>query len=163
MIETSQQTYLIAAAVVVLGLTILVFFAQEGISTSKLYQQGVTLYQDKNYQEAEVAFRQVLTRHPSNDLVRLLLGDVLMQQDQLEDATAQFTELINRTSKNGDAYLRLGIALLKQDKSEDATAAFSKARDLFKVQRNPQKADQIAQLLQQMNESRSEDKDEAKG
>ena len=163
MIETSQQTYLIAASVVVLGLTVLVFFVQEGISTPKLYRQGVSFYQDKNYQEAEVAFRQVLARHPSNDMVRLLLGDALMQQDQLEDATAQFTELINRTSKNGDAYLRLGIALLKQDKLEDALAAFEKARDLFKAQRNPQKADQIAQLLQQMNESRSENRDAAKG
>lgn len=155
MIETSQQTYLIAAAVVGLGLTILGFIVWEGMSTSKLYRQGVALYQDKNYQAAEVAFRQVVSRHPSNDMVRLLLGDVLVQQNKLEEAINQFRELINRTSKNGDAYLRLGIALVKQDKLEDAITAIEKARDLFKAQRNPQKADQIAQLLQQMNESRS--------
>lgn len=153
MVETSQQTYLIAAAVVGLGLAILGFFVREGISTSKLYRQGVTLYQDGDYQGAEMAFRQVLSRHPSNDVVHLLLGDILMQQDKPEEAIAQFTELIRRTPKNADAYLRLGTALVKQDKLKDALTALATARDLFKAQRHTQKADQIEQLLQQMNES----------
>jgi exonuclease VII small subunit len=40
--------------------------------------------------------------------------------------------------------------LSKQDKLEEAIAALEKARDLFKAQRNSQKADQIEQLLQQL-------------
>jgi TolA-binding protein len=150
MLETSQQFYLIAAFVVVLGLTIFGFFMREGVATSNIYQKGVKLYQEKDYKGAESAFRNVLSRHPSNDMVHLLLGDVLMQEDKLEEAIAQFREVIRRAPKNVDAYLRLGNALVKQDKLAEAIASVEKARDLFKAQRNPQKANQIDQLLQQM-------------
>jgi len=152
--ETSQQTYWIAAAVVGLGFTVLGFFVREGFSTSKLYRRGVELYQRKDYQAAEMAFRQVLARHPSNDMVHLLLGDVLMQQNQLEAAGSEFTALIARTPKNADAYLRLGTVLVKQNKLEDGITALEKAQDLFKAQRNSQKAEQIAQLLEQMQAQR---------
>ena len=73
-----------------------------------------------------------------------------MQQDKLEEAIAQFREVIRRAPKNVDAYLRLGNALVKQDKLAEAIASVEKARDLFKAQRNPQKANQIDQLLQKM-------------
>lgn len=155
MVETPQQIYLIAAAVVGVGLTILVFFLREAIATSKTYRQGVTLYQKKDYLGAEVAFRNVLSRHPSNDMVHLLLGDVLMQLDKLEEAIAEFRELIRRTPKNVDAHLRLGTALIKQHKPEEAFAALEKARDLFKAQRDTQKADRIEQLLQQISPPQS--------
>ena len=155
MVETPQQIYLIAAAVVGVGLTILVFFLREAIATSKTHRQGIALYQKKDYLGAEVAFRNVLSRHPSNDLVHLLLGDVLMQQDMLEEAIAEFRELIRRTPKNVDAHLRLGTALIKQHKPEEARAALEKARDLFKAQLNTQKADQIEQLLQQISPPQS--------
>lgn len=151
MFITPQQSYVIAATVVGLGLIILVIIVREGVSTSNLYRQGVALYQGKDYEGAEVAFRQVISRHPSNDVVRLLLGDALRQQDRLEEAIAQFTELIRRTPKNVDAHLSLGTTLLKQDKLEDATVALEKARDLFKAQRNTQKANQVDQLLQQLS------------
>ncbi len=144
---TPQQTYLLAAAVVGLGLTILGFFLREGIATSNSYRQGVTLYQQKDYKGAEAAFRQVISRHPSNDIVHLLLGDVLMQLDLPEEAIAQFREVIRLSPKNVDAHLRLGNVLSKLDLLEEAIAALKTARDLYKAQGNTQKADQIEQLL----------------
>ncbi len=156
MLETPQQIYfIVAVAVVVLGLTILGYFIREWISTSKGYEKGVTLYKEKDYKSAEAAFRDVLSRHPSNDMVHLLLGDVLMQQGKLEDATTELQELIERAPKNVDAYLKLGTALVKQDKIEQAIAALEKARDLFMSQRNPQKAASVEQLLQEINTQRS--------
>jgi len=156
MLETPQQIYFIAAvAVVVLGLTVLVFFVQEWVATSKVYAKGITLYQEKEYKGAEAAFRNVLSRHPSNDMVHLLLGEVLMQQDKLEDAIIEFQGLISRAPKNVDAQLKLGIALIKQEKLDEAIAALETARELFKAQRNPQKANQVNQLLQQVNAQRS--------
>lgn len=156
MVEMPQQIYfIVAVAVVVLGLTILGYFVREWISTSNGYEKGISLYKEKDYKGAEAAFRNVLSRHPSNDMVHLLLGDILMQQDKLEDATTEFQELISRAPKNVDAYLKLGTALIKQDKIEEAIAALEKARDLFKAQRNPQKADSVEQLLQEINTHRS--------
>lgn len=151
MTEMPQQTYLVAAAVVGLGLTILGFFVREAITTSSNYQRGINLYQQKDYKLAEEAFRKVLSRHPSNDMVHLLLGEVLMQQDKVEESISEFKELISRTPKNVDAYLRLGSALVKQDNLEEAIAALEKARDLFKAQRNTKKAEQVDQLLQQIH------------
>lgn len=149
--EMPQQTYVIAATVVGLVLTILGFFVREAITTSSTFKQGVTLFKERDYKGAEVAFRKVISRHPSNDMVHLLLGDVLMQLDLPEEAIAQFREVIRLTPKNVDAHLRLGTALMKQDNLEEAIAALEKARDLFKAQRDTQKADQIDQLLQQIS------------
>ena len=155
MVEPQQIYFIVAVAVVVLGLTILGYFVREWIATSKGYEKGVALYQEKDYKGAEAAFRDVLSRHPSNDMVHLLLGDVLMQQGKLEEATTELQELIERAPKNVDAYLKLGTALVKQDKIEAAIAALEKAKDLFMSQRNPQKADSVEQLLQEINTHRS--------
>jgi TolA-binding protein len=141
---------LIAIAVVGIGLTILGFFVRDGIVTSNIYKQGVKLYQEKNYKGAEAAFRLVISRHPSNDVVRLLLGDSLMQQDKLEDARAVFQELSDRAPKNVDTRLRLGMALVKLGKLDEAVSVLEAARDLLKAQRNPQKAESVEQLLQQI-------------
>ncbi|HCF28457.1 MAG TPA: hypothetical protein DEV81_14940 [Cyanobacteria bacterium UBA11049] len=146
---------LIAIAVVGIGLTILGFFVREGIVTSSIYKQGVKIYQQKDYKGAEATFRQVISRHPSNDVVRLLLGDCLMQQDKLEDATAVFQELSDRAPKNVDARLRLGIALVKQDKLDEARGTLETARDLLLAQRNTQKAESVEQLLQQIGTQQS--------
>ena len=146
---------LIAIAVVGIGLTILGFFVRDGIVTSNIYKQGVKIYQDKDYKGAEAAFRQVISRHPSNDVVRLLLGDSLIQQDKLEDARAVFQELSDRAPKNVDARLRLGIALVKLGKLDEAVSVLEAARDLLKAQRNPQKAESVEQLLQQIGTQQS--------
>jgi len=151
MVEMPQQVYFLAAAVVGVGLVILGLFVREGIVTSNTFRKGVALYQQKDYKDAEVAFREVISRHPSNDVVHLLLGDILLQKDLPEQAIAQFREVIRLNSKNVDAYLRLGNALLKQDKLEEAIAALKTARDLFKAQRNLKKSEQIDRLLQQVS------------
>lgn len=150
MMETPDFS-LLAIAVVGIGLTILGWFVREGIITSNIYKQGVKLYQEKNYKDAEAAFRQVISRHPSNDVVRLLLGEVLMQQDKLDEAVVVFKELIDRADKNVDAHLRLGSAFLKQDKLDEAKASLSTARDLLLAQRNTQKAQSVEQLLEQIS------------
>lgn len=147
--------YLLAIVVVGIGLTVLGFFMREGVVTSNIYKQGVKLYQEKDYKGAETAFRQVICRHPSNDVVRLLLGDVLMQQDKLEEAIAQFKDLIDRAPKNVDAYLRLGMLLVKQGKLEEAIATLETARDLFITQRQNQKAETVEQLLQEISTQQS--------
>lgn len=147
--------YLLAIVVVGIGLTVLGFFMREGVVTSNIYKQGVKLYQEKDYKGAEAAFRQVISRHPSNDVVRLLLGDVLMQQDKLEEAIAQFKDLIDLAPKNVDAYLRLGMLLVKQDKLEEAIASLETARDLFIAQRQNQKAETVEQLLQEISTQQS--------
>ena len=124
MVETSQQVYFTAVAVVSLILATLGYFLLKTLTTSFIFQKGITLYQQRDYQGAEAAFRRVIERQRSNDMVRLLLGNTLFEQNKLDEATCVFQELIDRSPKNVDAYLRLGEILIKQGKLEDATTVF---------------------------------------
>ncbi len=151
MVETSGQTHLIAAVVVAASLIALAFFVWEGITMSSLYDRGVKLYQEKDYKSAELVFIKVLSRHPSNDVARLLLGESLTGQNKLEEAVTQFTTLISRAPKNAEAQVRLAMALMKLEKVESATLSLQKAQDLYKSQRNEQKSQQIEQLLQSIS------------
>jgi TolA-binding protein len=125
MVETSQPVYFIAVAVVGISLTILGFLLWKTFATSNLFQKGLTLYKQRDYEGAEAAFRQVMKRQHSNDMVRLLLGNVLLEQDKLTEATPVFRELIERSPKNIDAYLRLGEALIKQGQVRRGDACVS--------------------------------------
>ena len=147
----SEQTHLIAAVVVAASLIALTFFVWEGITMSSLYDHGVKLYQEKEYKSAESVFIKVLSRHPSNDVARLLLGESLTGQNKLEEAVTQFTTLISRAPKNAEAQVRLAMALMKLEKVESATLSLQKAQDLYKSQRNDRKSQQIEQLLQSIS------------
>jgi TolA-binding protein len=146
--ETSQLTYFLAVAVVGISLTLLGFFLGKTFVASNFFKKGVALYKQKDYAGAEAAFLQVIQRHRTNDMARLLLGNALMAQDKIDEATPIFRELIERSPKNVDAYLRLGDTLMKQDKIEEAIAVLQKARNLYKAGTTEQQ--QLDQLIQEM-------------
>lgn len=139
---------LAATLIVFLSVCLLIYFAVKTLITSNRFQKGVTLYQQKDYKGAEAAFRRVMDINSTNDVVHLLLGDCLMQQDRTEEAMAQFKDVIERAPKKVDAYLRLSNALMQQGNKTEAVANLEKARDLFKAQRQQQKAEQVDKLLQ---------------
>ena len=154
MMEASGNR-LIAAAVVVVSLMALAFFVWEGINMSSLYNRGIKLYQEKDYKSAESVFVKILTRHPSNDIARLLLGESLARQNKLEEAVAQFTILIERAPKNAEVQVQLAMVLMKLEKSEYAISSLERAQELYKSQRNEQKSAQIEQLLQNISPSKN--------
>lgn len=139
---------LAATLIVFFSVCLLIYFAVKTLITSNRFQKGVTLYQQKDYKNAEAAFRQVIDINSTNDVVHLLLGDCLMQQDRTEEAMTEFKDVIERAPKKVDAYLRLSNALMQQGNKTEAVANLEKARDLFKAQRLPQKAEQVDKLLQ---------------
>ncbi|MFB8791947.1 MAG: tetratricopeptide repeat protein [Potamolinea sp.] len=114
MLETQSQLDFLAAAVVGISLAILAFLLSKTVITSSIFKKGVNLYNQKDYKNAEAAFRKVIKLQRTNDMVRLLLGNTLLEQDKLEDAASVFQELISRSPKNIDAYLSLGEVLIKQ-------------------------------------------------
>lgn len=142
----------IAIATVISSIVILVYFAWKTLITSNSFQQGVTLYQQEDYKGAEAVFRQVISLNSTNDMVHLLLGDALRQQGKLEEATQQFQEVIRRAPKKVDAYLRLSNVLMQQEQKEEAIVTLQQASDLFQKQRQPQKAEQIQQLLSRLTQ-----------
>lgn len=139
-----------AIAVVILAIALLIYFSAKTLITSNLFQQGVTLYQKEDYPGAEAIFRQVISINSTNDVVRLLLGDVLTQQGNLESAAEIFGEVINRSPKYADAYLRLSNVLMQQEKREEAIKNLQLAKDLLQKQRQTEKVEKITQLLDKM-------------
>lgn len=151
--EISNSGNLIAVIVVTSSICILIYFAVKTLITSNRFQKGLTLYQQKDYKNAETAFRGVISMNSTNDVVHLLLGDCLMQQQQIEEAQAQFQDVITRAPKKADAYLRLSNALMLQGNKIDAVVNLEKARDLLTAQRQPQQAEKITKLLQSLKDN----------
>ncbi|MGI8502703.1 MAG: tetratricopeptide repeat protein [Hassallia sp.] len=139
-----------AIVVVILAIGILIYFSVKTLITSNLFQEGVNLYQKEDYPGAEAVFRKVISINSTNDVVRLLLGDVLTQQGNLESAAEIFGEVINHSPKYADAYLRLSNVLMQQEKREEAIKNLQLAKDLLQKQRQTEKVERITQLLDKM-------------
>jgi TolA-binding protein len=150
MFETFQPSSILAVIVVISSLVLLGYFSWKTLRTSNLFQKGIKLYQQENYKNAEAAFRQVIAINSTNDVVRLLLGDTLMQQGKVEEATQQFQDVINRAPKKVDAYLRLSNALMRLEKKESAIITLEQARDLLQAQRQSQKLDEVNRILEKL-------------
>jgi TolA-binding protein len=149
----SSNNNLVAVIVVTSSVFILIYFAWKTLITSNRFQKGLTLYQQKDYKNAEAAFREVISINSTNDVVHLLLGDCLMQQEQVSEAIAQFQDVITRAPKKADAYLRLSNALMLQGNKTAAVANLEKARALLTAQRQPQQAQKISKLLESLGET----------
>ncbi|MFM2061930.1 MAG: hypothetical protein RLZZ507_1600 [Cyanobacteriota bacterium] len=150
MLDNSPLGNIISISFVVTSIGFLIYFAWKTLITSNLYQKGVTLFQAKDYDGAEAAFRQVIAINATNDVVRLLLGDLLNHQGKIEEAKQVFSDVINRSSKNPDAYLRLANILLLQNHREEAIKNLQTSKALFQKQRQPQKAATIDKILKEI-------------
>ncbi|MEA5616504.1 DUF2759 family protein [Cronbergia sp. UHCC 0137] len=150
MLEDLQITNIFAIGLVVVSISLLGYFSVKTLITSNSFQQGIKLYQAKDYQGAEAAFRKVIAINSTNDVVRLLLGDLLNNQGKTDEAKELFTQVINRSPKNADAYLRLANILLLQEKQEEALKNLEQSKALFQKQRQPEKAQTIAKIIQQV-------------
>ncbi|MDZ7958466.1 MAG: tetratricopeptide repeat protein [Aulosira sp. DedQUE10] len=151
MLETFQTSEIFAILLVVSSIALLIYFAVKTLITSNLFQKGVNLYQEQDYEGAEAAFRQVISLNSTNDMVRLLLGDVLNQQGKIAESKEWFEDVIRRSPKNPQAYLRLANVLMQQEQREAAKTNLQLAQDLLRKQRQPEKADKVAHLLAKMN------------
>ena len=148
--ENSQLSNIIAISSVTVSISFLIYFAVKTLITSNLFQKGVNLFQAKDYAGAEAAFRQVIAINSTNDVVRLLLGDLLNHQGKIEEAKEVFNDVITRSPKNPDAYLRLANIQLLQDEKAEALQNLQTSKALFQKQRQPQKAATIEKILKEI-------------
>lgn len=150
MLENSQLSNIIAISLVTVSIGFLIYFAVKTLITSNLFQKGVNLFQAKDYAGAEAAFRQVIAINSTNDVVRLLLGDLLNHQGKIEEAKEVFNDVITRSPKNPDAYLRLANIQLLQDEKAEALQNLQTSKALFQKQRQPQKAATIEKIMKEI-------------
>ncbi|MBH8554710.1 tetratricopeptide repeat protein [Nostocaceae cyanobacterium CENA357] len=151
MLENFQGTDVLAIIAVIVSIAFLGYFAWKTLITSNFFQKGINLYEQKDFQGAEAAFRKVMSINSTNDVVRLLLGDVLIQQGEVKEAKELFEEVIQRSPKNPDAYLRLANILMQENQQSAAKTNLQAAKDLLQKQRQPERAKKVAQLLDQIS------------
>ncbi|WP_017655776.1 tetratricopeptide repeat protein [Fortiea contorta] len=151
MLEALPITNIFAIIIVVSSIILLIYFAGKTLITSNFFQTGVNLYQQKDYPGAETAFRKVISLNSTNDVVRLMLGDVLTQQGKTAEARTWFDEVIRRSPKNPQGYLRLANLLMQQNQLEAAKTNLQQAKDLLQKQRQPEKAAQITHILDKIS------------
>jgi len=79
------------------------------------------------------------------------LGNILTRQNQPEEAIVAYREAIRRQPNDASAYYNLGVILYYQDQLKDAVRPLKRARDLYRVQGNIDKAEQVDQLIEQID------------
>ena len=150
MLENLQLNTILPAVIVLSSISLLIYFAVKTLRTSNLFQKGLNLYKEKDYENAEAVFRQVTSINVSNDVVRLLLGDALLKQGKVDEAIEKYQDVITRAPKKADAYLRLSRIYMQQEKQSEAIEYLQKAKEVLQ-KRQPEKAEEVSQLLEKLN------------
>ncbi len=145
-----EPSSIFAGIVVISALALLGYFAWKTLVTANLYQKALNLYQEKDLPAAEAVLHQIIAINSTNDVVRLLLGDVLMQQEKVEEAIEVYVDIQTRSPKNPDAWVRLAQVEMRKEKPELAKSYLEKAKELLQKQRQPERAERIGKLLEKM-------------
>lgn len=97
--------------------------SMDGGSTDSL-KQGVGLYNEKKFAEAEAVFQDVLTQQPDNDRALKFAGLVALRQQKYDQAIDRFHRLSQRTDlfSNPGTFLE-AIALLQRNLPMDKSQA----------------------------------------
>jgi tetratricopeptide (TPR) repeat protein len=151
MLENPQINTILPVIIVISSISLLIYFAVKTLRTSNLFQKGLDLYQQKDYENASDVFGKVTEINSTNDVVRLLLGDSLLKQGKVEAAIQKYQEVIERAPKKADAYLRLSRIYMQQEKQSEAIEYLQKAKEVLQ-KRQPEKAEEVNQLLEKLNQ-----------
>ena len=80
----------------------------EAVPTSERLQEAIAYYNERNYEDAIVAFNRLLKEEPGQTQVLALLGTAYLRNNMVEEAVATFTKLKQAEPDNVLAYENLG-------------------------------------------------------
>lgn len=99
-------------------------------SKRSLNNDGVDLYKEKKFADAEVKFKKSLEKDPELFQGHYNLGDAYYKQGRYDEAIQSYKNSIGLTDdkeKKSKAFHNIGNALLKQQKYEDGIGAYKNA------------------------------------
>ena len=112
------------------GLSTLPAFAQ---SFRSLNNEGVDLYQEKKYGDAEINFRKGIEKEPGKYKGYFNLGDNYYKLGKYDEAVKSYKNALGKTTSNtekADAYHNIGNALLKKGDYQESIGAFKNSLKL---------------------------------
>ncbi|MEE4258122.1 MAG: tetratricopeptide repeat protein [Bacteroidales bacterium] len=117
-------------SIYIIGLMVFLGVQLFGQSEKKLVREGNNLYEDGNFQEAEIEYRKALSEKPDYHKGKFNLGDAMYSQENFEESGKIYSELgeISKTAeiKSGSWY-NLGNSLMQQQKYKESIEAYKKA------------------------------------
>ncbi len=96
-----------------------------------VHWEGIELYAQGRYIEAEQVLRTALESDPSNVSIICDIGECLEGQKKLTDAENAYRTAIELSATFQQAWHKLGIVLIQQEKYQDAIIAFKRAIELL--------------------------------
>ncbi len=156
---------------------LLIGAAAFGQSGKKYVREGNKNFEEKEFEESEVAYRKAISKEPDLYDASFNLGDALYKQEKFDEAATEFDGLANQFESNKElakTYHNLGNSLLKSQKIEQSIAAYKSslryypgdqetkynlayAKDLLKEQQ--QKKNQNKDQDQKQNKDQDKDKE----
>ncbi len=115
---------------------ITVFFADIYLfsqSERKLNNDGVDLYNQKKYSEAELNFRKAIEKNPNSVPSKFNLGNSYYKQEKFDESAKNYQELLQKTEDKelkSKIYHNIGNSLLKSNKIEQSVEAYKNALKL---------------------------------
>ncbi|MBU4304526.1 MAG: polysaccharide biosynthesis/export family protein [Candidatus Omnitrophica bacterium] len=102
------------------------------------YQQGLILYQQGNYSEAEKKFQQAISAAKDKKEVHYQKGLQLYGEKKYNEAEQEFEQAIIKTERESDQYYKNGLVLYNQGRYREAQEEFQKAISIIKQGRKQQ-------------------------
>ena len=90
-------------------------------------QHGLEAFTKRNYDEALIAFDQLIRLDPKDSEAHRWRGDVFLNKREYDKALSEYDEAIQLNSKNGMAYNSRGAALIQKGEIDKAITDFDEA------------------------------------
>ncbi len=97
---------------------------KESIKTQRLFQQAVTVHQNKKWRQAEQLYQQVIVLDPHHVPSYINLGAIYRQMQQIDKAKDCYEQAVRYDPKRLEAWFNLGNLLMDKQDYNDATHAF---------------------------------------
>ena len=102
-------------------------------STRSLVNDGVDMYKNKKYQDAEVNFKKGIDSDTNNFHARYNLGDTYYRQGKYDEAVKSFNHSVLKAKSKEDqakSFYNMGSSFVKAEKYQEAVDAYKKALKL---------------------------------
>ncbi|QIR39567.1 tetratricopeptide repeat protein [Tolypothrix sp. PCC 7910] len=117
------------------------------------YQLGNVLFRQEKLEEAITSYQEAIRLKPKYALAYNAIGIVYASQNRWDEAMSEYRKALEINSDYADALTNLALALWQTNKRDEALTSLKKAINIFKSQNRNEKAYQVEQILQKIQNS----------
>jgi tetratricopeptide (TPR) repeat protein len=106
------------------------FYAQENPQTDKTIQKGNDLYKQKQYEQAEAAYKEVLDKEKTNTTAAFNRANALFRQSKLDETRTALDDVImntDNTELKGKSFYNQGVGYTTQKNLDASIESYKNA------------------------------------